>query len=92
MQSNIYKTKLFCPSLKCLFLSESYFILIQVNNEVISRLCELGSESAAVVNQTAISSLAEFTAAAMECFHKSAELLLAKQIRNTPEEAENYVQ
>uniref|UniRef100_A0A1B6FJM3 Protein FAM114A2 n=1 Tax=Cuerna arida TaxID=1464854 RepID=A0A1B6FJM3_9HEMI len=66
--------------------------IINVNSEIVNRLDSLKTESATVVNQTAISSVAEFTAAAMECFHKSAELLLAKSLHNTPEEAESYVQ
>lgn len=63
----------------------------KVNNKVMTRISGLGSESA-VVHQATISALAEFTAAAMECFHKSAELLMAKTNHNTPDEADNYVQ
>uniref|UniRef100_A0A1B6HKX4 Protein FAM114A2 n=1 Tax=Homalodisca liturata TaxID=320908 RepID=A0A1B6HKX4_9HEMI len=66
--------------------------IININREIVNRLDSMKTESPTVVNQTAISSVAEFTAAAMECFHKSAELLLAKSLHNTPEEAESYVQ
>ncbi|XP_054264845.1 protein FAM114A2 [Macrosteles quadrilineatus] len=64
--------------------------IIKVNEEICTRLQQ--QQSATVVNETAILSLAELTAAAMECFHKSAELVMAKSIHNTADEADSYLQ
>lgn len=62
-----------------------------MNNNISLRVKDIDEDRivAKEVNKLAISTLAEFTAYAMEIFHKSAELLLTKQHHSTADEAES---
>lgn len=65
--------------------------IIEMNNNISSRIKDIEQDKiiAKEVNKLAISTLAEFTALAMEIFHKGAELLLTKPHHSTADEAES---
>lgn len=65
--------------------------IIEMNNNISSRIKHIEQDkiTAKEVNKLAISTLAEFTALAMEIFHKGAELLLTKPHHSTADEAES---